>query len=340
MYDRIAQEKFEIEKLSKFATKSKFATRNISEESDIMRTSFQRDRDRIIHAKSFRRLKHKTQVYISPEKDHYRTRLTHTLEVMQIARSIARALRLNEDLTEAIALGHDLGHTPFGHMGEKFLNSLNPKGFKHNLHSVRVVELLENNGRKYGLNLTIDVLDGIKKHSGNNQARTLEGSIIKFADRIAYINHDIDDSIRAGILKEEDIPEDLLNEFGNNHRLRINSMVTDLIKNSDGKDIIQMSKNKYKKMLELREFMFENVYFNPLVKGDGTKVQGVIEKLYFYYKNNIDKLPKNHLEIYKLNDKLKDSTKDDIVTDYIAGMTDPFAIQKYLDLFVPSQWSI
>ncbi|MDL2310923.1 deoxyguanosinetriphosphate triphosphohydrolase [Peptostreptococcaceae bacterium OttesenSCG-928-C18] len=337
---RVKQEKYEREYLSVFSAKSYKATREVEEESDEIRTPYQRDRDRIIHSKSFRRLKHKTQVYISPEKDHYRTRLTHTLEVAQIARTIARALNLNEDLTEAIALGHDLGHTPFGHIGEDALNSLNPNGFKHYDHSVRVVQLLEVSKSGNGLNLTHDVIDGIKNHTGKNKSKTLEGNIIKFADRIAYINHDIDDSIRAGILKLEDIPKEFSEEFGFNSGDRINSMVIDVIENSLNKNTIMMSEEKYNKMLSLREFMFKRVYLNPVVKGDEKKAHGIINLLYSYYKDNFEEMFEEHLDLYQNNDKLKNSTKDDVITDYIAGMTDTFAIHKYKDLFLPKKWMI
>lgn len=340
MYTRKNQEKFEKNHLSIYASLSENAKRVNDEKQDNIRTAFQRDRDRIIHSKSFRRLKHKTQVFISPEKDHYRTRLTHTLEVAQVARTMSRALKLNEDLTEAIALGHDLGHTPFGHTGEKALNRLHPTGFKHYNHSGRVVKYLENSNNKFGLNLTTEVLDGIENHTGNNKPRTLEGNIIKYADRIAYINHDIDDSIRAGILQEEDIPKNLLDGFGNSSSSRINTMVLDIIENSYDKNEIKMSDFKYRKLMNLREFMFENVYYNPKVKGDEDKAMGIIEKLYKYYKKNFYKLPKDHLNIYKSNKNLKNSTKDDIITDYIAGMTDTYVIEIYKNLFIPKQWNI
>lgn len=340
MNTRVKQEEFEIKNLSKYAAKSKFAVRDIDEEADFYRTSFQRDRDRIIHSKSFRRLKHKTQVYISPEKDHYRTRLTHTLEVAQIARTIARALELNEDLTEAIALSHDLGHTPFGHMGEDALNSLNPNGFKHYIQSSRIVKYLEIRKQKHGLNLTREVIDGIVNHTGDNKATTLEGRVIKFADRIAYINHDIDDSIRAGILTEEDLPENIREKLGKSPSERINNMVVNVINESYGKDDILMGDEEYSLMMQLRKFMFQEVYFNPIVKQDEEKAKALIERLYSYYLKNFDKLPNEHLEIYKNNENLKDSSKEDIVTDYIAGMTDTFAIQEYKNIFIPKQWHI
>lgn len=340
MNTRILQEDFEIVNLSDYACKSKYAKRDFEENKDYFRTEFQRDRDRVIHSKSFRRLKHKTQVYISPEKDHYRTRLTHTLEVAQIARTISRALKLNEDLTEAIALAHDLGHTPFGHMGEEALNVLNPQGFKHYKQSVRVVQLLEIRKDKRGLNLTREVIDGILNHTGENKASTLEGKVIKFADRIAYINHDIDDSIRAGILTEEDIPIKIRNVLGNSPSERINNMVINVIKSSSGKNEISMSEYEYKLMMELRKFMFSEVYFSPIVKEDEEKAKGLIERLFLYYLKNFDKLPEEHLKIYKNNIHLENSNIQDIVTDYIAGMTDTFAIQEYKRIFIPKQWHI
>lgn len=340
MNTRVKQEEFEIKNLSPYAAKSRFAVRESKEERDFYRTSFQRDRDRIIHSKSFRRLKHKTQVYISPEKDHYRTRLTHTLEVAQIARTIARALELNEDLTEAIALSHDLGHTPFGHMREDALNSLNPNGFKHYMQSSRIVKYLEIRKQNHGLNLTREVIDGIENHTGKNKAITLEGQVIKFADRIAYINHDIDDSIRAGILTEEDLPEIIREKLGKSPSERINNMVVNVINESDGKDSILMGDEEYALMMQLRKFMFEEVYFNPIVKQDEEKAKSLIERLYLYYLKNFEKLPIEHLDIYKNNENLKDSSKEDIVTDYIAGMTDTFAIQEYKNIFIPKQWHI
>lgn len=332
---------YELEKreLSKYAFQSKYATRELKEEDSNIRNAFQIDRDRILHSKSFRRLMHKTQVYISPEKDHYRTRLTHTLEVSQIARTIGRALKLNEDLIEAISLGHDLGHTPFGHMGEDVLNELNPKGFKHYEQSVRVVKKLEiKSTGKIGLNLTNQVIDGILNHSKENKANTLEGRVIKFSDRIAYINHDIDNSIRAGILTEEDIPKYLTNLLGNNHGDRINTMVMDLVSNSYGENDVLMSPKIYEATMELRDFMFRYVYKSDLVKQDEERVHSVIENLYNYYKKNFDKIPQSHRNLYKLNKELSSSTIDDIITDYIAGMTDIFARNTYKDIFIPKSW--
>lgn len=331
-------QRFEESFLNKNAFKTNDAKRIFPENNEGIRNSFQVDRDRIIHSKSFRRLMHKTQVYISPEKDHYRTRLTHTLEVSQIARTIARALELNEDLTEAISLGHDLGHTPFGHMGEDVLNELNPNGFQHYNQSVRVVKYLEMKVEgKYGLNLTKQVLDGIANHSKNNKAETLEGRIIKFSDRIAYINHDIDDSIRAGILSERDIPVNLMSLLGKTHGERINTMVMDVIENSYNKDDIIMSSKIYEATMELRSFMFKNVYKSDIVKEDEERVHWIIENLYNYYINNFDEIPNSHKKIYN-NSFLKESKIDDIVTDYIAGMTDVFAKNIYKNIFIPKSW--
>ena len=294
-----------------------------------IRTEYQRDRDRIIHSKSFRRLKHKTQVFIAPEGDHYRTRLTHTLEVSQIARTIARALRLNEDLTEAIALGHDLGHTPFGHTGESVLNEICIYGFKHNEQSLRVVEKLED-GR--GMNLTYEVRDGILNHCGNSMASTLEGIIVKYADRIAYINHDIDDAIRAGIIKTNDIPEEYLSILGHTHSKRINNMITDIISSSIDKDNISMSENVKDATDKLREFMFKNVYIGSKAKNEEKKAKYLINELYKYFKINYDELPQ------EFRDRLKSDGLDNIVCDYIAGMTDIYAVNTFNRLFVPSPW--
>ena len=294
-----------------------------------IRTEYQRDRDRIIHSKSFRRLKHKTQVFIAPEGDHYRTRLTHTLEVSQIARTIARALRLNEDLTEAIALGHDLGHTPFGHTGESVLNEICIYGFKHNEQSLRVVEKLED-GR--GMNLTYEVRDGILNHCGNSMASTLEGIIVKYADRIAYINHDIDDAIRAGIIKTNDIPEEYLSILGHTHSKRINNMITDIISSSIDKDNISMSENVKDATDKLREFMFKNVYIGSKAKNEEKKAKYLINELYKYFKINYDELPQ------EFRDRLKSDDLDNIVCDYIAGMTDIYAVNTFNRLFVPSPW--
>lgn len=297
-----------------------------------LRTEFQRDRDRIIHSKAFRRLKHKTQVFLSPKGDHYRTRLTHTLEVMQVARTIARALRLNEDLTEAISLGHDLGHTPFGHSGENVLNKLNPNGFEHNKHSLRVVELLENDGE--GLNLTFEVKDGILHHKKSGTPATLEGKIVSYADRIAYMNHDIEDAILGGILTENDIPTNITDILGNSKAKRIDTLVKDIVKNSYGKNFVGYSEIIDKKADELRDFMFERVYFNPKAKIEEQKANQMIEFLFDYFMKNTDKLPSFYISLI---DKWG---KENAVTDYIASMTDTFAVKAFEDLFVPNCWNI
>ncbi len=310
--------------------------RKAKEEKCNIRTDFQRDRDRIIHSKSFRRLKHKTQVFIAPEGDHYRTRLTHTLEVCQIARTIARALKLNEDLTEAISLGHDIGHTPFGHNGESVLDELNPKGFKHYEQSLRVIDLLETSEKRRGLNLTFEVRDGILNHQGTNEAQTLEGKIVKFADRIAYINHDIDDAIRAGIITIDDLPKDLTEILGSSHSKRINTMITSIVNKSLDKGIVEMEDEIYKATMNLREFMFQNVYFNKIVKSENDKIRILLAQLFKYYLKNFDKIPSLHLDIYKGIE----TTKEDIITDYIAGMTDNFAINQWKEIFIPKGWSI
>ena len=322
--------------LSTKAIKSKQSKgRLVSEEKCNIRTEFQRDRDRIIHSKSFRRLKHKTQVFIAPEGDHFRTRLTHTLEVSQIARTIGRALRLNEDLIEAISLGHDLGHTPFGHTGERVLNKLHPGGFKHNEQSLRVVDLLEDKKDRVGLNLTYEVREGIRNHSGDKPSETLESQTVKYADRIAYINHDIDDAIRAKVIKADDIDKDLVKILGETHGKRINTMILDLIENSLEKDEIKMSKEIGEATLKLRDFMFQNVYYNNYAKSEESKAEYIISELYKYYLNNSEKLPKEHTKIYKdSNHKL-----EDMICDYIAGMTDRYVINKFNKLFVPQSWS-
>ncbi len=299
--------------------------RKLNEEMCSMRTEFCRDRDRIIHSKSFRRLKHKTQVFISVHSDHFRTRLTHTLEVSQIARTISRALGLNEDLTEAIAMGHDLGHTPFGHSGERALDTLNPCGFKHNEQSLRVCDILERDGD--GMNLTHEVRDGILNHSGSGLAETNEGSVIKFADRFAYINHDIDDAVRVGVISRIDLPLNSVNLLGATHSDRISSMIEDIVLNSTEKGRICMSPEKEKAMLELREFMFDAVYRDNAVKDDQTFM--VIEKLYGYFRSNLDKLPREYERL------LEDWSADTVVCDYISGMTDNFCVNLFNELFMP-----
>lgn len=302
--------------------------RSRQEEECNVRTCFQRDRDRIIHCLSFRRLKHKTQVFLAPTGDHYRTRLTHTLEVAQIARTIARALHLNEDLTETIALGHDLGHTPFGHAGERALDSLSPCGFKHYEQSVRVVERLEKNG--HGLNLTDEVKNGILCHTKGEDAYTLEGQIIRIADKIAYINHDIDDAVRAGVLNEEDIPLDLRLRLGMSKSERINNMVLNVIENSENK--ILMSDEYWQLFNELHRFMFVAVYKNPVCKSEETKAVAMLEKLYDFYSKNPEKMPEEFLSI------ANDEGVERAVCDYIAGMSDNYSVKIFNQLFVPMFW--
>ena len=294
------------------------------------RTEFQRDRDRIIHSKSFRRLMHKTQVFFFPEDEHYRTRMTHTLEVAQISRIIARALRLNEDLCEAAALGHDLGHTPFGHSGEQAMQRFFSKDFTHYEQSVRVVEKLEKNGE--GLNLTWEVRDAILNHSGNNEAATLEGRIIKLADRIAYINHDIDDAIRAGILSIDDIPKELLKTLGKGHSERINNMVSSVVNNSMDKPYIKMSDEMAEATLELRAFLFRNVYHNKVVKAEEDKAIEMLRILYEYFLKNPLEMP----YIYFKN--IENESKERCVCDFISSMTDRYAIELFRGLYVPSKW--
>ena len=298
--------------------------------SDGVRTEFQRDRDRIIHSKSFRRLMHKTQVFLDPEGDHYRTRLTHTLEVTQIGRTLSRALLLNEDLTEAACLGHDLGHTPFGHAGEKVLNRLYSKGFKHNEQSLRVVEKLEKNFE--GLNLTKEVRDAVLCHTGKTPAKTLEGRIVHLADRIAYINHDIDDAVRAKILKSEDLPEDLIKILGSTGSSRINTMVNAVIEESSGADDIKMRGDVLEAMEKLRDFLFENVYGNNIAKAEEKKAEFMLEQLYDYYVKNYYLLPPEYEAV------INGESVERAVCDYIAGMTDRYCISEYCGIFVPGAW--
>lgn len=330
---REEQEKREHLILSPYASFSDQSRgRDREEEQCPMRTIYQRDRDRIIHCKAFRRLKHKTQVFLAPEGDHYRTRLTHTLEVAQIARSIARALNLNEDLTEAIALGHDLGHTPFGHAGERTLNSLCPIGFAHYKQSIRVVELLEKDGK--GLNLTWEVRDGIVNHRTSGNPSTLEGKAVRLSDKIAYINHDIDDGIRAGILKESDIPSEYTYVLGNSTKERLNTMISDIVVNSLGKNDIVMSEPVHKAMTDLRKFMFESLYLNPTAKSEEAKADKLITELYRYYVASTDKLP----DTYKRFITEFDERPEQVVCDYIAGMSDQYSISKFQEIFVPKAW--
>lgn len=303
--------------------------RQREEEKCPLRTEFQRDRDRIIHCNAFSRLKQKTQVFLNPTGDHYRTRLTHTLEVSQIARTISRALRLNEDLTEAIALGHDLGHTPFGHAGESVLNEISPNGFKHYRQSVRVVDYIEKDGR--GLNLTHEVRDGILKHT-DEIAETREGFIVRCADVIAFINHDIEDAIRAGIIKSEDLPKNAVNVLGATKSQRITTLVTSLVKN--GAEDIHYGPEVGAAKEELKEFMFLNVYKNPKCKSEEAKAKIMIEKLYRHFLENPEKLPADYLALADRFDK------PTAVCDYVAGMTDKYCTDLFINLYVPKGWSI
>ena len=324
-------EQWEKEKLSPYAALSGATKgRDVSVAPCDLRTEFQRDRDRIIHCKSFRRLKHKTQVFLAPQGDHYRTRLTHTLEVAQIARTIARALQLNEDLTEAIALGHDLGHTPFGHAGEEVLNQLVPGGFEHNRQSLRMVELLENDGA--GLNLTFEVKDGILHHKKSGTPATLEGEVVSISDRIAYINHDIDDAIRAGVLNAQDIPVECNEASGGSHGERINTMILDVVKASLNQPAIRMTEPVDIAFHTLREFMFTQVYLNPVAKKEEEKAKRVLEMLFQYCISHIELLPPEFLRNVPQDGTLR------VAADWIACMTDRYAIHEYERLFVPTAW--
>ncbi|MBQ1526753.1 MAG: deoxyguanosinetriphosphate triphosphohydrolase [Lachnospiraceae bacterium] len=325
----------EEEYLSPFATLSKSSRgRDVREEECDIRPVFQRDRDRILHSRSFRRLKDKTQVFLTPEGDHYRTRLTHTLEVSQNARTVAKALRLNEDLTEAIALGHDLGHTPFGHAGERALDRCCAEGFRHNEQSLRVVEFLEKDGK--GLNLTWEVRDGILNHQTRSMPSTLEGKIVRLSDKIAYIHHDMDDAIRAKVLTEEDIPKELRNTLGASTTKRLDTMIHDVITNSSGKPEISMSDEIYEATLELRRFMFENVYLNPVVKHEEKKAEKLVENLYEYYLREFQNIP----EEYRFLTDDKNIGKDRLVCDFVSSMSDRYAINIFNSIYMPKSWAL
>ena len=302
------------------------------EEENEVRTCYQRDVDRIVYSKSFRRLKHKTQVFLQPEGDHYRTRLTHTLEVMRISRTIARALQLNEDLTEAIAYGHDLGHTPFGHAGEKALSEITGKEFRHNEQSLRVVDLLEKNGD--GLNLCYETRMGIVGHTGEYVPETLEGQIVRLSDRIAYINHDIDDACRAGILSNSDIPRKIANVLGQTHSERINTLVQDIITCSMGKDQLLRTPEVAQAMEDLRNFMFDKVYKNPVAKGEEYKAKDIIGMLYDHYLKHPEDIPVD------FRPQLDFDGIERTVCDYIAGMTDKYAVYKFSEIFIPTAWQV
>ena len=301
------------------------------EDNDV-RTNFQRDTDRVIHCKSFRRLMHKTQVFLQPEGDHYRTRMTHTLEVARIGRTICRALRLNEDLAEAIAMGHDLGHTPFGHAGEGALSDCLGKPFLHNEQSLRVVDILENDGK--GLNLSYEVRMGILGHTGDRIPETLEGQVIRRADQIAYVNHDIDDAMRAGILTEQDIPRSVARVLGDSHSQRIDTLVCDMINTSREADAIELSVPVGEALRELRSFMFEKVYRNPVAKGEETKAKDMLKRLYEYYYSHPECLPMD------FQPQMSFDGLDRTVCDYIAGMTDKYAVDKFTELFIPTGWNV
>lgn len=328
-------EQIEAETLSPFAALSKNSIgRDMEEPQCDIRPVYQRDRDRILHSKAFRRLKDKTQVFLTPEGDHYRTRLTHTLEVSQNARTIAKALRLNVDLVEAIALGHDLGHTPFGHAGERALNEISSCGFSHNEQSVRVVEVLEKGGK--GLNLTKEVRDGIRNHKTATMPFTMEGKIVRFSDKIAYIHHDCDDAIRAGILKNEDIPRDICMCIGWTTNDRLDHFIHDIITNSQGKEDITMSDEVAQAMKDLRAFMFDRVYRNPLAKAEEGKAEMLVKTLFEYYRDNERELP----EDYRTLIEIKGEEPERVVCDYVSSMSDRYAIDKYRELFIPVAWHV
>ena len=329
---RVLTENREKEILSPYATLSVNSVgREHVEEKCELRTDFQRDRDRVIHCKAFRRLKHKTQVFLSPESDHYRTRLTHTLEVAQIARTIARALRFNEDLAEAIALAHDLGHTPFGHAGERALNSIYPGGFTHFAQSVRVCRVIEKGGK--GLNLTHEVLDGIMHHTRGEWPHTPEGKIVRFSDRIAYINHDIDDAITAGVFSEESIPLEIREVLGFRKSERINTLVKSLVENTE-KDDVKMDERTLNAYENLHNFMYDSVYLNPVVKFEETKVDGIVNGIYDYLLKNPDKLDDEY-NIIREREGIERAA-----VDYISGMTDHFAVTMYSDIYIPKEWKV
>ncbi|MBQ6831562.1 MAG: deoxyguanosinetriphosphate triphosphohydrolase [Oscillospiraceae bacterium] len=325
------QEHFRLDEKAAFSDESHRLRPEAERENDV-RTAFQRDADRIVHCKSFRRLMHKTQVFLSPEGDHYRTRMTHTIEVMRIARTAARALNLNEDLTEAVAMGHDLGHTPFGHAGEGALSACLGRPFYHNQQSLRVVDVLEKNGQ--GLNLTNEVRMGIVGHTGPNIPDTLEGQIVRLSDRIAYINHDIDDAIRAGILQDTDIPKSITALLGAHHSQRVNTLTCDMINTSREAGTVMLSENVDRALTELRSFMFEHVYRNPVAKGEEVKAQDMLKRLYEYYYTHPEALPAD------FQPQLSFEGMERIVCDYIAGMTDNYAVDKYTELFIPMGWHV
>lgn len=318
--------------LAAFADQSTGRPRQEEPVEDDVRTCFQRDNDRIVHSKAFRRLMHKTQVFLRPEGDHYRTRMTHTLEVTRIARTMTRALGLNEDLAEAIAMGHDLGHTPFGHAGEAALTDCLGKPFRHNEQSLRVVDYLEKDGM--GLNLTNEVRLGILGHTGDYIPETLEGQVVRRSDQIAYVNHDIDDAIRAGILSEEDLPKDIVAILGDSHKARINTLVCDLIATSREAGTICLTPTVDTALKDLRSFMFDHVYRNPVAKGEESKAKIMLQRMFEYYITHPDALPED------FQPQLSFDGMERTVCDYIAGMTDNYAVEKFREIFIPMGWQV
>ena len=327
-----ALEHVQLDKKAAFADETRGRFHPEESKAEDVRTAYQRDTDKIVHSKAFRRLMHKTQVFLQPEGDHYRTRMTHTLEVARIARTIAKALNLNEDLAEAAAMGHDLGHTPFGHAGEVALSEAMGQPFCHNEQSLRVVDVLENGGE--GLNLTYEVRMGILGHTGPFIPETMEGQIVRWADRMAYVNHDIDDAVRAGILSGGDIPRFVLKTLGMTHSSRINTLVCDMITTSREAGTICLSEQVEKALQQLREFMFERVYRNPIAKGEETKAREMLKRLYEYYYDHPEALPEDFQPQMSLEGMER------TVCDYIAGMTDNYAVDKYTELFIPSGWNV
>lgn len=332
--DSLKQKTYAMERafFSPFAAKSEDTRGRQREETPCaMRTEYQRDRDRLIYCKAFHRLKNKTQVFFSPEGDHYVTRLTHTLDVAQIARSIARALSLNEDLAEAIALGHDLGHTPFGHSGERILNKLSPLGFQHNVQSIRVVDVLEKDGN--GLNLTYEVRDGILNHKKSGKPATLEGKCVSLADRIAYINHDLNDAIRAGLLTLDDVPADIISVLGKTSKERINTAITSIYKNSAGINDVKMDAAVEEASENLRAFMFERVYLSDSARGEEQKAERMLSAMYSHFISNPEDLPETYLNL------LEKYPREQVVCDYLSSMTDRYAVYMFNSIFVPKSWS-
>ena len=331
---RESLEEREQEFLSPYAAHSRESRgRERPEEECDIRTVYQRDRDRILHCKAFRRLKDKTQVFLAPHGEHYRHRPPHTLEVSQTARTVAKALRLNEDLVEAIALGHDLGHTPFGHAGERALDKLNPMGFAHYKQSVRVAQVLEKKGR--GLNLTWEVIDGILNHRTSGRPATLEGQVVRLCDKISYIHHDMDDAHRAGLISEDDIPITIRMLLGYTIRERLNTLIHNIVENSQGKDTIQMSEEVYQAMMDLRKIMFQNVYLNPKAKKEEAKAIDMLSKLYEYYMEHPQKMSKEYVNLIATGTSLNQA-----VCDYLSGMTDQYSMQKFQEIFIPKAWEV